>query len=108
MLTKLQEEEASLCALNLLDASEMANFQQELQQNPSLQSLVHNEKEQLVKQARKILPFDQKKVIELAFFSGLKQTEIAVHLKEALGTIKARIRRGMLRLREPLTQLREA
>jgi RNA polymerase sigma-70 factor (ECF subfamily) len=43
---------------------------------------------------------DQRQVIELAFFSSMTQTEIAKRLKLPLGTIKARIRRGMLKLRD--------
>jgi len=38
----------------------------------------------------------------MAFFGGKTHLEIAETLKEPLGTIKARIRRGMLKLRESL------
>lgn len=48
------------------------------------------------------LRHDERRPIELAFFSGLTHIEIAVVLEEPLGTIKARIRRGMLRLRDVL------
>jgi RNA polymerase sigma-70 factor (ECF subfamily) len=55
---------------------------------------------ELVRAALQTLTADQREAIELAFFSSLTQLEIAERLKEPLGTIKARIRRGMMRLRE--------
>ena len=61
-----------------------------------------SEQANLVCAALTRLPPEQKRAIELAFFSGLTQTEIAAALNEPLGTIKARIRRGMLKLREEL------
>lgn len=56
-----------------------------------------------VQQAVKGLPAEQRIAIEMAFFGGLSHGEIAESLREPLGTVKARIRRGMLKLREQLT-----
>lgn len=53
-----------------------------------------------MKAALGTIPADQRQAIEMAFFQGLSQTEISDLLSEPLGTIKARIRRGLLRLRE--------
>lgn len=58
------------------------------------------EKSQIVRQAVMRLSKEQRQAIELAFFSGLTQSEIAVELKQPLGTVKARIRRGMMKLKE--------
>jgi RNA polymerase sigma-70 factor (ECF subfamily) len=51
------------------------------------------------------LPFEQREAIQLAFFEDLSHHEIAARLEQPLGTVKARIRRGLLRLRERLSNL---
>jgi len=61
-----------------------------------------SEKGQILRKAVSQLSPQQKKVIELAYFGGLTQTEIAEKLGEPLGTVKARARRGLLKLKELL------
>lgn len=48
------------------------------------------------------LPPDQRRALDLAFFGGLTHGEIAQVTGEPLGTVKARIRRGMIKLRDTL------
>ena len=50
------------------------------------------------------LPAEQSQVIEMAFFSDLTHHEISARLEQPLGTIKARIRRGLLKLRDGLKE----
>jgi RNA polymerase sigma-70 factor (ECF subfamily) len=63
-----------------------------------------NEEAMRVRTVLDKLPGDQRQAIELAFFSELTHHEIAAQLGQPLGTIKARIRRGLLKLRERIAQ----
>ena len=51
------------------------------------------------------IPAEQRRAVELAFFSGLTHEQIAEQLATPLGTIKARIRRGLLKLRDVLKEV---
>jgi RNA polymerase sigma-70 factor (ECF subfamily) len=61
-----------------------------------------HDKAKLIQSAIVELPAEQRRAIELAYFSGLTQDEISKKLNEPLGTIKARIRRGLLKMRDQL------
>jgi RNA polymerase sigma-70 factor (ECF subfamily) len=51
------------------------------------------------------LPPEQRQVIELAYFDGMTQTEIAAHTKEPLGTVKTRVRLAMAKLADLLGEM---
>ena len=61
-----------------------------------------SERTQILRDAVARLSPEQRKVIDLAFFGGLTQSEIADRLGEPLGTVKARARRGLMKLKELL------
>jgi RNA polymerase sigma-70 factor (ECF subfamily) len=52
------------------------------------------------------LPEAQRRALELAYFEGLSQSEIAARLSEPLGTVKTRMQLGMKKLRDRLQDFR--
>jgi RNA polymerase sigma-70 factor (ECF subfamily) len=68
------------------------------------QSTESNLRRQKVRSALDSLPPEQREVLELAVFSGLTHYELAEKLNQPLGTVKTRVRQGMIKIREFLTE----
>jgi RNA polymerase sigma-70 factor (ECF subfamily) len=68
----------------------------------------HAERSQIVRAALADLPAEQREALELGYFGGLSQSEIAEQTGQPLGTIKTRMRLALQKLRERLSPLREA
>ena len=60
-----------------------------------------------MRQALQTLPAEQSRVIELAYFGGFTQTEIAAMIDAPIGTVKGRMRLGLEKMRVQLGGLRE-
>lgn len=65
----------------------------------SREELYRSDARQILEEAVVELSPEQRQVIELAYFEGLTQKQISDRLESPLGTVKARIRRGLQRLR---------
>ena len=63
---------------------------------------LHSEQREIVGRALAKLPEEQRHTLNLAYFEGLTQSEIAEKLGTPLGTVKTRMRSGMIKLRELL------
>jgi RNA polymerase sigma-70 factor (ECF subfamily) len=60
------------------------------------------EQRRAVRQALATIPPNSRQILELAYFGGLSQSEIAARLGQPLGTVKTRMRAGMQQLRSLL------
>ncbi len=73
-------------------------------ESPEARAVV-TEQQRAVARALDSLPREQRELIEQAYFLGRTQSELAECFRLPLGTVKTRIRTGMLALREQLQQL---
>jgi len=71
------------------------------------QATVDSERRRLVRSALDTLPVEQREVVELAYYSGLSHSEIAMRLGQPLGTVKTRTRLAMIKLRDILRPVLE-
>ena len=76
---------------------------------PAAQETVEGEatlgfQRRVVQEALKGLPPEQREALELAYYGGLTQTQLAERLGQPLGTIKSRMFMGLARLRDLLAQ----
>jgi RNA polymerase sigma-70 factor, ECF subfamily len=71
-------------------------------------NLEASERRARVLAALRELPEEQREVLDLGYFQGLSQTEIADATGQPLGTVKTRMRLAMQKLREPLSMYRES
>jgi RNA polymerase sigma-70 factor, ECF subfamily len=62
------------------------------------------EQSRLLRQALTVLRPEERQVIETAFFSELTYDEVAAKLEQPLGTVKTRVRSGLMKLREALAK----
>ncbi|NJN59039.1 MAG: sigma-70 family RNA polymerase sigma factor [Leptolyngbyaceae cyanobacterium SL_5_9] len=69
--------------------------------NP-LEQVSMNERSQFLREALARLPDLERQVLEIAYYEGLSQSEIAKRLNIPLGTVKTRTRQGLLKLRQHL------
>jgi RNA polymerase sigma-70 factor (ECF subfamily) len=67
---------------------------------------VKSEEGEIVRQALAELPEEQRRALFMAYFEGLTQSEIAARLGDPLGTVKTRMRSGLMKLRDLLRDKR--
>jgi RNA polymerase sigma-70 factor, ECF subfamily len=93
---------------DVLEAPRVA-FEEEVSEQPSPREetdaeALRREAAREIRGALQVLPSDQLRVIELAYFGGLTHSEIAQMLGMPLGTVKGRMRLGIEKIRTQLAE----
>jgi RNA polymerase sigma-70 factor (ECF subfamily) len=79
------------------------NQAEEVATNSPMDYVSQHERSQQVQAALAQLSENQQQILKLAYYEGLSQSEIAGRLEIPLGTVKARARQGLLKLRQTIT-----
>ena len=81
--------------------------QSDVDSSTPMKHITQQERRALVREALTTLKAQQREVLELSYYEGQSQRDIAEHLGVPLGTVKSWARRGLLQLRKQLNLLEE-
>jgi len=98
-------QRAKQAEISLPDDDSVA-MNRELIDDTLLENTVNAERVAMIKSAFRDLPTDQVELLEMAFILGYSHSEISEALKMPLGTVKSKIRNGLLAMRQSLGFLR--
>jgi RNA polymerase sigma-70 factor, ECF subfamily len=85
----------------------VGNYLPRTDRNPGMDAVTLTELRERMSSALNELPINQKQVLEMGYYQGKSQSEIAQELDLPLGTVKTRSRQGLLKLRQFLQDLVE-
>lgn len=100
-IDELRRRSSTEVPLDTDTPTSILNTEADPQPDPGEQVWVF-EKQRVVRHALKELPDNQRSLLELSYFGGLSQSQIAAKLDQPLGTVKTRMRMGMQTLRSLL------
>ena len=87
--------------------AEMESAEAVVEVGSPLQAAEQDETRRIVRAAMDALPPEQRETLEMAYFRGMSQSEIAAATGQPLGTVKTRARLALQKLREALAVLRD-
>ena len=87
-------------------SDEVLNQKEDFSQTDGAEEATLNDERKQLRVAFRLLPPDQRQVLELSYFKGFNHKEISEKLDLSLGTVKSRIRLGVEKLRNSLSTLR--
>jgi RNA polymerase sigma-70 factor (ECF subfamily) len=93
--------------LRRIEEAQRLGDKEEAAEPLALEAIAGGERSTAVRAALGKLGLEERRAIALAFFDGLTHEEIARALRTPVGTVKARIRRGLLKLKPSLARLRQ-
>lgn len=84
------------------EREDQAMFEQPDEQNDVVGEAIARERRRMILRALAQIPPEQREVLELAYFGGLSQSEIAQRLNSPIGTVKTRTRLALQKMRDLL------
>lgn len=102
-IDKLRSKESAQKRAAVLNEDMLLGDELQSSANP-VEEIDYVQLQEDIRDALAQLPSEQCLPIEMAFFQGLTQSEIAAKLSQPLGTVKTRIRLGMQKLRRLMTE----